>query len=174
MVLPLKYVPWRRVRAWRCLACGECCRRFDVPLRAREFVEVTGAFGGGVAGLKHGKPYLRKPRGKCVFQAGRRCSLHSLGMKPHACKIYPFTVRAMVKRGGRSARFPYMGRNYYVYANPGCRGLILGTPGRQLVQEIIPEAIELSLNPEKEQRRLTSSLLNTYPPVLIPAVVGLY
>jgi|Deesub1362A_J573_1020465.scaffolds.fasta_scaffold00005_63 hypothetical protein len=161
MNLPLKYIPWKRVRDWSCKACGACCKKFEVPLRAREFVDLTKLFGEGIVEIRLGKPYLKKIRGICVFQQGRLCTLHPRGIKPRACKIYPFTVR---DKGWESAKFTYRGGEYYVYVNPECRGVILGTPTKNLVERIIPEVIELSLTLEKYNKPSQLARTYIYPP----------
>jgi hypothetical protein len=158
MELPLRYIPWTSVKSWECLACGECCSQFNIPLRAKEYVKIRELFGDYAIEIKFGRAYIRKQNGRCIFQGKRLCMLQSLGVKPLSCRIYPFAVRTKVKKEDKRAIFPYKGRKFYVYVNQGCRGLVLGEPDEHLILEVIPEAIELSLNPETQQKWLTSQL----------------
>ena len=63
-----------------------------------------------------GNPYLRKVDGRCIFlEKGRFCGLQPYGLKPFACKIWPFNVYSIQKSGsvGKS-EFLYRNKEYYV------------------------------------------------------------
>ena len=155
------YIPWRRIDSWSCLACGECCRRFRPSLTAYEYALILDTFGPsyiGSSGL--GKPCLRMVRGRCVFQnkAGL-CSLQPLGMKPLACKLWPFRIKGKTARDTDEdeAIFQHKGQAYYVYVDPSCNGINQGDP-REL-PKVIHEVIEISKEPRKSQFHSTSRLL---------------
>ncbi|NOZ58802.1 MAG: YkgJ family cysteine cluster protein [Euryarchaeota archaeon] len=151
----LRYLPWRRVKSWRCTACGECCSRYAVPLSAGEYARLVSRFGDWVVRLKLGRPYLRRVSGRCVFLSGRLCSLQG-SLKPYACRIFPFLVRDREKKPRKEAEFWYGQSCFYVYLSPGCGEVRLGTPERWFVEQVIPEAIELHLNRSMPLRWLTS------------------
>ncbi len=158
-----KYVPWRRVKSWRCTACGECCGRYSVPLSAAEYTRMVSRYGEGVVRLHLGRPYLRRIAGRCVFLSGRLCSLQQTGLKPFACRIFPFLVRDEERKNRKEAEFWYKDECYYVYLSTGCAEVKPGKPQRWFVEQVIPEAIELHLNRRTPLRRLTSGLPEHYP-----------
>ena len=154
-----RYVPWRRVKSWHCVACGECCSRYAVPLGAGEYARLVSVYGEKVVRIKLGKPYLQKVGRRCIFQAGRLCSLQSAGLKPYACKVYPFFIRRDGRREKEEAEFWYKDEVFYVYVNTGCRQVKLDKPEPWFANLVIPEAIELYLNRKREVTWLTSSTL---------------
>lgn len=157
-----RYVPWSCVASWRCVACGKCCLEFRVPLRAREVVKITNIYGANAVELDASRlrAYLRKIGGKCVFQRQVHefslCLLQHVGMKPYACKMWPFAVKSEGVKGEEAA-FMYDKRLFYIYLNPRCTGLRFGRPSVSLREKILPEAVELSLNPDRNHRYLTST-----------------
>ena len=155
-MLSSRYVPWRRVRGWRCTACGECCSRYAVPLSAGEYTRLVSRYGDRIARVILGKPYLRRVLGRCIFQKGRLCSLQDTGLKPYACRIFPFLVRTDEKKNAEEAEFWYRDEVYYVYISTGCREAKLGKPEPWFAQTVIPEAVELHLNRRKKAVWLTS------------------
>lgn len=157
----MAYVPWRTLRGWACLACGECCKWYRVPLTSYEYARIVELLGAEFVEVSDaGDPCLRRVGGTCVFQdASGLCLLQPLGLKPIACKLWPFKVR----RGCDDPRalFVYEGEEYCVYVNVRCRGVNAGTLA-DLVRAIC-EVIELHKNPNKPQvystSRLTAPLL---------------
>lgn len=152
------YTPWRRIKSWRCLACGKCCRHFSVPLRAIEYVQITNNFGDGVVTIDTGKPRLKKVGGTCVFQhPSGLCELQSLGLKPSACKLWPF---AILDKKHTDAVFHFKGKKYYVYVNTSCMGINKGDPSE--LPLTVHEVIEISLNPDRPQACSTSNVPSLY------------
>ncbi len=105
-----------------------------------------------------GKPYLRRVGRRCIFQIGRLCSLQNTGLKPYACRIFPFLVRTCEKKNRKEAEFWYKDRDFYVYVNTGCREVKIGEPDPWLINVMIPEAIELYLNRKRKVMWLTSNI----------------
>ncbi len=155
-----RLVPWRLVADWRCLACGACCTRFRIPLRPDEAVSIAKIMGEWAVEVRGGRPYLARVGGRCAFLSGDgRCLLQPLGLKPRACKVWPFSVSREPEHGRRDlARFEHLGRTWYVYADPRCPGLRLGEPKDRLVEEVIPEVVEIWAGVRREQEASTSSL----------------
>jgi lysine-N-methylase len=96
---------------WSCHSCGNCCRTLVGHLFARERERIDSQGWAEVLGVK---PYVRagrgwalnkRPDGACVFLDGdNRCLIHNKfgeEAKPLACRIFPFSVRAV--RGGWQA-----------------------------------------------------------------------
>ncbi len=155
-----RLVPWRLVADWRCLACGACCTRFRIPLRPDEAVSIARSIGEWAVEVRAGRPYLARVGGRCAFLSGDgRCLLHPLGLKPRACKVWPFSVSREPVHGLRDlARFEHLGRTWYVYADPRCPGLKLGEPGDRLRGEVIPEVVEIWAGVRTRQEASTSAL----------------
>ncbi len=155
-----RLVPWRLVADWRCLACGACCTRFRIPLRPDEAVSIAKIVGEWAVEVRGGRPYLARVGGRCAFLSGDgRCLLQPLGLKPRACKVWPFSVSREPEHGRRDlARFEHLGRTWYVYADPRCPGLRLGEPEDRLVEEVIPEVVEIWAGVRREQEASTSAL----------------
>jgi Fe-S-cluster containining protein len=157
-----RLIPWRRIAYWKCLACGECCRYFEVPLRTGEYARITRTYGLDTVRLGVGRAYLQKTfNGRCIFQRyihGRwLCSLGD--DKPLACKIWPFAALKDPRHGrDREALYEYYGDRYYVYVHPYCRGLIYGEPTSHIMERVIPEVLELTARPAARQRYTTADL----------------
>lgn len=168
----MRSLPWRRIRSWACVACGECCRRYRVPLRTREFAEIFQKFGLSAVELDSlGTPQLKRVMGNCFFldKNNGLCRLQQIGMKPLACKIWPFEVHKKPKswRGVREALFGLNGEEFYVYVNPACFGINRGNPDE--LPAVIREAIAIKYNPSLGQRYTTSRYpqLNVLAPILV-------
>lgn len=153
----MRFVSWKKIQSWNCLACGECCRKFNIPLRGDEYARILPIHGGNVFNYdkKPGHAYLkRREDGSCIFQShfynGGFCQIQ--GYKPLACKLFPFLIS---KTNKKRARFYYNGNYYNVFIDRNCNGLKYGTPDWKLVNVHIPEAIEMSLNPLKPLRKNT-------------------
>ncbi|MHA1706257.1 MAG: YkgJ family cysteine cluster protein [Promethearchaeota archaeon] len=152
------YVPWRRVHDWRCVACGNCCTHFSVPLMGTEYAKFMKIFGDNIMDFNFnpGKVYLRKKlNNECIFQDIRYgisfCMIQEL--KPYVCKLFPFFI---TKTGEREALYIYKNEPYYVYVNTFCPQVKYGIPSFNFVKIVIPEAIQLSLNPRSGIINLTT------------------
>ncbi len=161
----MRPIPWARVRDWNCLACGECCKRFVIPLRADELARILHTFGEWAIEFKLTKAYIRKPYSgsRCIFQYRMQdrwlCILQEMGMKPVACKLWPFIPLVKPKYGrDREAFFEHLGERFYIYVDPRCPGVALGRPSLRLIQNVLPEVIELRLGIKAKQRFTTSSI----------------
>ncbi len=162
MMCPTRLIPWRRVAHWRCLACGECCRWFEIPLRADEYARIIRLYGLDIVRLGIGRSYLKKTIGSlCIFQrfsSGRwLCGLQR--DKPLVCKLWPFSILRSPKHGrNEEASYHHNEDEYYVYVHPYCRGLIFGEPTDYLANKVIPEAVKISLHLERIQNYTTADL----------------
>jgi Fe-S-cluster containining protein len=157
-------VPWRKVGNWLCIACGDCCKEFRVPLRAYEAAKFANVFGYGCLELGLGEYRLRKrPDGRCVFQVYIRgrwiCGVQSI--KPLACKLWPFFISDRPRDSKDEAEYEFKGYRFYVYVNSFCKGVLYGKPSNVFAKKVIPEIIELSLGLRKEQCLSTSPLVSS-------------
>ncbi|MHA1593484.1 MAG: YkgJ family cysteine cluster protein [Candidatus Baldrarchaeia archaeon] len=131
-------LPWRLVKTWSCILCGECCRKFEVRLLPHEAKRLIEKYGPEVVVVRKGKYYLKKVNGACIFQDKRICSIQ--GDKPMACRLWPFYVekKPMRLEDRYLARFDFMGETYYVYVHSMCRGINKGiTPVEVVIMEVI-------------------------------------
>ncbi|MEM3366616.1 MAG: YkgJ family cysteine cluster protein [Candidatus Methanomethyliaceae archaeon] len=166
----MRLIPWSKIKDWFCMACGECCKEFKVPLTTYETTLLSKIFGFSCMELGVGTTYLkRRSNGRCVFQvrgeAKMVCGIQLL--KPLACKMWPFAVFETPRYECRNeASFDFKDEIFYVYINPYCRGLIYGPPSFRLVNSVIPEFIELRLGLRKHQLRSTSLKVKTTPQLM--------
>ena len=162
--MSLKPIPWSRVKSWRCLGCGDCCR-LTVQLTTEEWLNVTRAYGYGIIRQSINGFYLRKTvDGWCPFLSGSVgrwfCSIQR--MKPLACKRWPFRVLSEPKYGKpREAHLKYRDREFYIYVNPHCHRILWGRPNGLFAHKILPEFIDIRLGLQREQFYSTSKL--AYP-----------
>lgn len=154
-------IPWRKINNWICITCGDCCKKYKVPLTAYEAAKISEIFGHRCLEVGLGCYYLRKkPDGSCIFQVSNICGIQNI--KPHACKLWPFMIYEKAKYEYKhEAEYEYKGRTFYVYINPNCRGIIYGKPSLTFEILVIPEFIELSLRSRKEQVFSTSTLIKS-------------
>ena len=142
-------VPWSYLRSWNCLACGNCCRDYAIPLAEDEWLGLSRLFGQGVAEQILDKNCLRRGvGGRCIFQHGREghwlCGIQSA--KPLSCRLFPFKVCFHPLYGSKGeASFPNMGREVFIYVDVDCRGIEWGRPGTGLIRNILPEFVGLRL-----------------------------
>lgn len=148
------------MKTWACVACGKCCLGYRVPLKADEYARVTRFYGYNVVEFGIGKAYLKLGVGnRCVFQrpsVGRSiCSLQK--MKPLACKLFPFRImsKPLYKRGDTS-EYNFYGRNFYVYMDPECDGIVIGRPNKRFLYDILPEVIQIGVGVNFKQKYTTS------------------
>ena len=154
-VFPLKLIPWRSVRSWHCSGCGDCCKRYTVQITIQEWLNLPKTFGYNFVTQDLSGFYLGKTAdGRCPFlwrSMGRiLCGIQ--GMKPLACKIWPFRILDRPKYGrADEAHFNYRNRDFYVYLVPRCVGINWGKPSEHLVKIVIPEFIDVKLGLQKRQ-----------------------
>jgi len=151
-----RYVPWQKIRSWICLRCGGCCRRFRIVITPREYALLS-RFAEGLACMDNtGNLILRKVGGRCVAQDRYGlCALQHLGMKPVACKAWPFTVFSHPKLRNPEALFVHGGQEYSVYVDRAypCIGMNRGNP--EVLPLVIEEVIEIY------ERGYTAQFLST-------------
>jgi Fe-S-cluster containining protein len=158
----MQFVPWQNVADWNCKACGYCCKLYSVVLGFPEWIRLTKTFGSEttVADLDHF--YIKRASdGTCAFLCNNSrnyfCGLQ--GMKPEACKIWPFKILTSPKYGEeKQAAFNYLGNNLYVYADTMCNGLRYGTPTWEFRYTTIKEFAELALGLRQVQYKTTRSV----------------
>jgi Fe-S-cluster containining protein len=162
-------IPWRKVSFWRCLACGECCKKFRVPLTMFEYVEITSKFGENIIELDLGKAYLRRNplTGRCVFQKLKNenwiCGIQEA--KPIACKLWPFIILTKPKQKSDEALFIYKGENVYIYVDKRCPKVKIGKPTSYLINKVLPEVVNLNFNNKTKQFYSTSFLSPLQPAI---------
>lgn len=159
----MKPVPWRYINSWNCMACGLCCRGYDVAIKYPEWVKIIQTYGIGVTRPGINSFYLEKrANGSCIFLYRFfdrwLCALQD--MKPRACKLWPFKVGNQPRYGRPSqASYEYMDREFFIYVDPRCGGLRFGrNPSNQLVSKTIPEVIEIALGLREKQLYSTSGI----------------
>lgn len=162
-------VPWRHVESWSCLACGRCCRGYDVALKLNEWIKVVRTFGTGFTEPRVDRLYLKKRYdGTCVF-LNRSFDRYICGlqaMKPRACKLWPFKIYDKPKYGRpNEAVFTQWGKKFYVYVDPHCLGVRWGTPTPEFTQQTLLEFVEIGLGLQEKQRYSTSNI--PYSPVYL-------
>ncbi|MDW8045068.1 MAG: YkgJ family cysteine cluster protein [Nitrososphaerota archaeon] len=158
-MLSRRYIPWTSIRSWSCLMCGECCRQFKIILTPYDYAKISKRFGYEYIYIDNlGNPCIKKVNdNRCVFQnASNLCSLQPLGIKPLACKMWPFMIHKDPRFEHRDALFHYKGEDYYVYVDRSypCPGI--GKGDSEKLYRTIVELIEIQHNPLKHQLYSTS------------------
>jgi Fe-S-cluster containining protein len=161
-------VPWTFVHDWVCLACGVCCKGYDVVLEFPEWVRIVKAYGVGYTEPGISRLYLKhKDDGTCAFLYNLygkwACSLQP--MKPIACKLWPFKISDNPKYGKPNQALYYTSdqRKLYVYVDPACIGLQWGTPNQNFQTVTVPEFVDLALGLRRKQFYSTSQLPSQQP-----------
>lgn len=154
------YLPWSAISSYHCLACGTCCYHFAVPLRFNEAIKIARSFGWSNIENRKGRLFIRKINGRCPFliHSGSLglCYLQSIGIKPKACKLWPFHISERPEHGrSDEAIFTTKQGTFYVYLDARCPGVKLGRPDEALVSTLI-EALEIWLGIRDEQILTTS------------------
>ncbi|MEM3736855.1 MAG: YkgJ family cysteine cluster protein [Candidatus Bathyarchaeia archaeon] len=154
--LQLNAIPWRKVRSWGCVGCGDiCCNSFRVPISAWEWARLCHLYGPQIAEFRFDGLYLKKRAdGSCIFlypsMGNFLCALQA--MKPYACKLWPFKIGRKPTYGcADEALYSFKGDKFYVYLDPFCRGIMLGKPTQQFAVQVIPEFIEIFLGGRRAQ-----------------------
>ncbi len=166
------YLPWSSIRTFRCLACGTCCSHFAIPLRPSEALAIARIFGWHRIEARKGRLFIRKDEGGCPFLVKMIslgvCYLQEIGVKPRACKLWPFHIFRNPEYGRREgAAFPSRYGTFYIYVDTRCPGITLGRPTDALAAAAM-EALEIWLGVRTEQS-LTTSLFITSLHRLNPA-----
>ena len=155
-------VPWRYVESWSCLACGGCCKGFDVALRFDEWVNVVRTYGAGLTEPRIDRLYLsKKADGTCVFLFSfhdrQLCGLQH--MKPKACKLWPFKIYVKPRYcRPNEAVFTAWKKKFFIYVDSLCRGIRWGSPKKEFAQDTLPEFIEIGLGLREKQQYSTSNI----------------
>jgi Fe-S-cluster containining protein len=132
-----------------------------------EFVRVTNRFGSDKVEYGLGKAYLRVNSNKrCIFQRpvmGRWvCTLQ--GMKPMACKIFPFRIyKDPVYRRGDNSHITFNNQKYHLYLDPACKGIIHGKPDQRFMNKVVPEIMRIGMGTAQKQRFSTSKYISWTP-----------
>lgn len=153
----MKYLSWQSLQSWACLGCGVCCYRYIVKLNDIEIKAITDLFPDGIM-EKEGTIYLRKHEGACVFLMDGLCGLQPLGLKPLACKVWPFYISSTpldtVEDEDYKALFLWHGQERFIYVNTFCKGLNKNiTPN---IRGIVKEVITVYSDPQLKQYYSTS------------------
>ncbi len=162
-------VPWSRIRDWNCIACGECCKHFSVPITQEEWRTIAELYGLGLTTVVNRQPHLRSTiSGRCIFQRwiqGRwLCTIQTV--KPLVCKLWPFRIYDHPKHGDPElASFTYRRRQIFVYCDQRCSGVSPGSPSPHLVSSVVPEFAAIALGEKVPQ---TFSTARTRPSTRIP------
>ena len=154
-----RYVPWQRIRSWTCIRCGECCKRFKVIITPYEYARISHYSNGLVSIDDTSNLVLRKVGGRCVAQDRYGlCALQWLGLKPTACRVWPFTIFSNPKHRNPEAFFLHEGKEYFVYVDRAypCAGMNRGNP--EVLFSIIEEMVEIYRGRCVTQLLSTSSL----------------
>jgi len=165
-------VPWRYVQDWNCIACGFCCKGYDVVVDFPEWLKIVKEYGAGFTEPGISRFYLkRKSDGTCVFLYnfyGRwLCALQER-MKPIACKLWPFKISDRPRYGRpNEAVYKYGEKKLYVYVDPSCVGLRWGSPNYSFVNEALSEFVDLAVGLRHKQCFSTSRLVRSQPWKLI-------
>lgn len=160
-------IPWPEVSSWSCVACGNCCRGYKVPLKMEEMVRIQNSYGPEVMDFGVGKAYLKNQRNRrCVFQKPLMnrwvCTLQ--GIKPTACRLFPFRIhnKPVYKRGDNAGIF-FHGKQYYLYMDSDCRGIVSGNPGDRFRDQIVPEIMSIGIGLPVKQKYTTSKSIHWRP-----------
>ena len=141
-------VPWRCVESWRCVACGVCCKGYQVVLGFEEWVNLIRLYGVKVTQPGVSKFYLgKKGNGACLFLSRSfntwLCGLQD--MKPKACKLWPFKILLRPKFGRpNEAVYKIKNRNLFVYVDPACVGIRWGNPTQEFTYGTLTELVEIA------------------------------
>jgi Fe-S-cluster containining protein len=158
-----KPMPWRAVKSWGCVRCGECCR-LTVQLTVREWLDLTRRYGNLIIEQMLGGFYLRKTvDNQCPFLAKTRygwlCNLQRRDAKPLACRMWPFKLLDNPKYGrANDAYFDYRNQHYFIYVVPNCPGVTLGLPSEGFIQKTLPEIVDIRMGLQRTQHFSTARL----------------
>jgi Fe-S-cluster containining protein len=166
-------MPWRYVSSWNCIACGKCCKSYDVVLNFPEWVNIVRSYGVGTTEPGINKFHLkRKNDGSCVFLCKFFdrwfCSLQN--RKPIACKLWPFKILDRSRFGSpNEALYNYGDQRLFVYVDPWCKGIQWGNPTQEFTRKTLAELVEIALGMRRKQYYSTSTM--SYRPAFFGARV---
>ncbi|UCH01527.1 MAG: YkgJ family cysteine cluster protein [Candidatus Bathyarchaeota archaeon] len=155
----MKLIPWKQVRYWRCLCCGNGCQ-FTVQLTTKEWLNLIKLYGHAWVEPRIDGFYIKKIIGKrCPFlhrfSNRNLCSIQRI--KPLACKIWPFKILDNPRYSSPSeAHYKSRYGEFYIYIHSYCPGIIYGKPSEQLINHVLSEFIEIRLGLIKQQIYSTS------------------
>lgn len=155
----MQFIPWQNVSDWHCKACGYCCKLYSVVLGFPEWLKLTKTFGQEAAVSDLSRFYIKRHSdGTCAFLGSNSlkyyCGLQ--GMKPEACKIWPFKVTLEPKYGEEKlAALDYKGHRLYVYVDNMCNGVRYGKPTWEFQNKTVLEFVELALGTRELQHHAT-------------------
>jgi len=155
-------MPWRYVSSWNCIACGKCCKSYDVVLNFPEWVNIVRSYGVGTTEPGINKFHLKRQNdGSCVFLCKFFdrwfCSLQN--RKPIACKLWPFKILDKSKFGSpNEALYNYGDQELFVYVDPWCKGIQWGNPTQEFTRKTLAELVEIALGMRRKQYYSTSTM----------------
>jgi len=158
----MRPVPWSYLNSWNCIACGLCCKEYEVVLRFPEWLRIVKNFGVEATVPSLNKFYLKKGNdGSCIFlqRVGDLwiCSLQN--MKPQACKLWPFKIYPYPKYGRpNEALYRYFENKFFVYVDPACIGIRWGKPSWTYREKIVPEFIQIATGLLEKQHYSTAGI----------------
>ena len=163
----MQFIPWRYVADWKCIGCGDCCRLYSVVITFHEWLRIVKSYGVENTASGVDKLFLnRRGDGSCAFLTGFsnvcRCGLQH--MKPKACQLWPFKVLRESKFGyPKEAVYPFGDHEVFVYADPMCNGLRLGTPTLEFAGSVVKEFVEIAVGLRSSQVKTTSNVWLSQP-----------
>jgi len=155
-------IPWRYVESWNCIACGICCKGYQVVLGFNEWVNLVRTYGVGVTQPGIDKFYLgKKGDGTCIFLYKFfdtwLCGLQDT--KPKACKLWPFKILSKPEFGRpNEAAYKYGDKNFFVYVDPSCIGVRWGKPTSEFTYRALTELVEIATGLREKQYYSTSRI----------------
>jgi Fe-S-cluster containining protein len=163
----MQFIPWQHIADWGCIECGQCCRLYSVVLDFHEWLRIVKNY--GVENTAPGLDKLfinRRSDGSCAFLTNisnnYQCGLQH--MKPTACQLWPFKILKEPKFGYPSEASYFFGQNrLFVYADPMCNGLRLGTPTQEFADSVLREFVEIAAGLRHNQLKTTSHLWLSRP-----------
>jgi|Deesub1362B_J571_1020462.scaffolds.fasta_scaffold00013_196 Fe-S-cluster containining protein len=150
MYLPL-YQRWisvfREGESWRCLRCGECCRRYAVELHEgeverfqRDEVEI----------LDNGRRRIkRRFDGFCIFYDEKKRICRIYENRPDSCRIFPFSILRKEVAEKMGINFDdrdiveHRGKFFIIIYDEACLGI--GKGEKQDRKKIVEECYNVAL-----------------------------
>jgi len=158
----MKFVPWQYISDWKCDTCGNCCKLYSVVLDFPEWLQIVKYFGVEKTSAGLNRLYIkRSSNGFCPFihNFANSCLCGLQGMKPGACKQWPFKVLSEPTFGdAKHSLYSYDGLKLFVYADSACSGLRYGSPGWEFAFSTLREFAELTLGKRQTQCKSTRQL----------------
>jgi Fe-S-cluster containining protein len=157
----MQFIPWRYVADWKCIGCGDCCRFYSVVINFHEWLGIVKNYGveNTVSGVD--KLFIsRRADGSCAFlnRLSNVCQCGLQHMKPKACQLWPFKILREPKFGcSNEAAYLFGDSKLFVYADPMCNGLRLGTPTLEFAGSVLKEFVEIAAGLRKNQFKTTSN-----------------